>query len=151
MNDSTAPSERHYRFHLYRMALGLAFNVALGIGVTFGLMLPGNQLAFVAPALVFMVVSIALGIAVRRWPQHDAEERRLRADEWIRMNVERARKISLRTVWLAQAPLMFLVAYLPPDPTVGSSVVGMALLTLTLAGIGFFGSYLVFSRGLSDG
>jgi hypothetical protein len=33
MNELTTPSERHYRFHLRRMSLGLAFSVAMGAGM----------------------------------------------------------------------------------------------------------------------
>jgi hypothetical protein len=45
---------------------------------------------------------------------------------------------------------MFAVAYLPPDPTVESSVIGMAMLTMVLAGTGFFASYLIYSRQPAD-
>lgn len=154
MKNIGVPSERHYRFHLLGMAMGLALFVALGVGMILALLRPGIQMGLaVVPGVVFFLASIALSIALRgcRWPRRDPEDRRIMADEWVRMNTERARKISLRTVWLAQGPLMFLVAYIPPDPTVGTSVMGMAMLTMVVAGTAFFGSYLVYSRERADG
>ena len=154
MSDANLLSERYYRFHLWRMALGLAFYLAIAVGMTLSLLNPERRTALVVvPAAVFVLASVTLGIAVRgrRWPRLAPEDRRILTDEWVRMNIERARKISLRTVWLAQGPLMFLVAYLPSDPTVGTSVIGMASLTIAAAGTAFFGSYLVFSRETGDG
>ena len=46
---------------------------------------------------------------------------------------------------------MPLVAYIPPDPTVEGSVIGMAGLTFATGGVAFFGSYLIYSREPSDG
>ena len=62
----------------------------------------------------------------------------------------RARRVALNAIWIGQVPLMFAVAYLPPDPTVESSVIGMAMLTMVLAGTGFFASYLIYSRQPAD-
>ena len=151
---SRIPSERHYRFHLRRMALGLAFSLALGVGMIVALVRPGPQTALVvAPTVVFMVAMIALDVALRgrRWRRPDPEDARIARDEWVRTNIGRARWVALIAIWAAQAPLMFLVAYLPPDPTVGKSVVGMSLLTMVSGGTGFFASYLIYSRQAFDG
>jgi hypothetical protein len=150
----SVPSERHYRYHILSRALALAFFTAFGAGTIVGLIRPGSQASVVlVPTAVFLLISFALGIALRgrRWLRFDPEDRIIQADEWVRANTERARRVALMTVWLAQGPLMFFVAYIPPDPTVGGSVTGMAGLTMALAGIAFFGSYLVFSRVPSDG
>jgi len=153
MNDIGVPSERHWRFHLLRMALGLAFFVALGVGVILALVRPGIQTAILTIPFVFVLAGIALRFTLRgrRWTRPDPEDNRIMRDEWVRRNYERARRIALRAIWMAQAPLMFLVAYIPPDPTVGGSVVGMAMLTMATGGTAFLGSYLVYSREPSDG
>ena len=153
MNGIGVPSERHWRFHLLRMALGLAFFVAFGVGTVLALMRPGIQMATMAVPVVFVLALIALHVALRgrRWHRPDPEDNRIMDDEWVRGNFERARRIALRGVWMAQGPLMFLVAYVPPDPTVGGAVTGMAGLTLATGGVAFFGSYLIYSREPSDG
>ena len=146
--------ERHYRFHLRRMAFGLAFCLALGVAMIVALMRPSFQVGIVlAPALVFIVASIGLNVALRgrRWPRPAAEERLIGSDEWVQANINRSRRIALLSIYTAQVPLMFLVAYVPADPTVSTSVVGMAILTMVSGGSAFFASYLLHSRQHTDG
>jgi hypothetical protein len=46
---------------------------------------------------------------------------------------------------------MFFVAYLPAAPTVSTSVVGMAILTMASGGTAFFATYLLRSRHPANG
>ena len=155
MSDVTLPSERHYQVHLRRMGLALAFNLALGVAMTLALMRPGDQMWLGVPiALVLIPAMVALDIALggRLWRRPDSEDRRIGRDEWVRANMDRSRRIALNAVFIAQVPLMFFVAYLQPDPpTVGESVVGMAMLTMVVASATFYASYLHYSGQDADG
>jgi hypothetical protein len=55
------PSERHYRFHLWRMALGLAFSLALGVGIIMVLVSPGMQTAVVGTAGMAILTMVSGG------------------------------------------------------------------------------------------
>lgn len=155
MADVSLPSERHYQIHLRRMGLGLAFNLALGVAMTLALIRPGDQMGLGVPmALVLIPALVALDVALggRLWRRHDPEDRRIVRDEWVRANMDRSRKIALNVVFIVQVPLMFFVAYLQPDPpTVGESVVGMAMLTMVAGSATFYASYLHYSRQDADG
>jgi hypothetical protein len=72
-------------------------------------------------------------------------------DEWVQANVNRSRKVALQSIYAMQVPLMFFVAYLPAAPTVSTSVVGMAILTMASGGTAFFATYLLRSRHPADG
>jgi hypothetical protein len=136
------------------MGMGLAFGAALGAGMILALMRPGVQTSLVVvPALVFMAGSVALSIALRgrRWPRPTPEDRVIGRDEWVSANINRSRRFALAAVCFGQVPLMLFVAYVQPDPTVGSSVLGMAMLTLVTGNVTFFGSYLLYSRQPADG
>jgi hypothetical protein len=141
--------ERHYRFHLRRMAMGLAFNLAMAVTMVFALIRPGIQVGILlAPALVFIIASVGLNIALRgwEWPHPTVDDRHVGRDEWVQANVNRARQIALHSIYIVQVPLMFFVAYVPAVPTVSTSVVGMAILTMASGGTAFFASYLFHSR-----
>jgi predicted anti-sigma-YlaC factor YlaD len=146
--------ERHYRFHLRRMALGLAFSLAMAVAMIFSLVRPGIHVGLLMiPALVFIIASVGLNIALRGWggpsPIHD--DRQVARDEWVQANINRSRRIALQSIYAAQVPLMFFVAYVPSMPTVSTSVVGMAILTMASGSTAFFASYLLHSRLHSDG
>jgi predicted anti-sigma-YlaC factor YlaD len=149
-----AKLERHYRFHLRRMAVGLAFSLALGVATIFALLRPGLGVGVVvAPALVFLAATLGLNIALRGrgWARPDVEDRRIGRDEWVGTNINRAHRVALLAVYAAQVPLMLLVVHAPPDPAVSASVVAMALLTMSSGGAAFFTSYLLASRQQTDG
>jgi len=146
--------ERHYRFHLRRMAMGLAFSLSMGVTMIFSLIRPGIHVGILlAPALVFIMAMVVLNIALCgwEWPHSTAEDRYVGRDEWVQANVNRARKSALHSIYAAQVPLMFFVAYVPAVPTVSVSVVGMAILTMASGGTAFFASYLFHSRQHIDG
>lgn len=150
MNDTSVPSERHYLFHLRRMGLGLAFSVATGLAMMIALMRPGLRLSYLlAPALVFIVATLALNLTLRgrAWTQPDSEEVRITRDERVRANADRSRRTALSAIYLAQVPLIPLVPYLQPDPpSVETTAVAMALLTMSLGSAAFFAAYLWRSR-----
>lgn len=107
----------------------------------------------VAPAVVFIAASIGLERALRgrRWPRPDTEDRRIGRDEWVQANFNRSRRIALLAIFTVQVPLIFVVAYVPASPTVSTSVVGMALLTMSSGSVALFASYLLFSRQHANG
>jgi hypothetical protein len=145
--------ERHYRFHLRRMALGLAFSLAMAVTAIVFLLRPGMQLGLLlAPAVVFVGATVGLNIVLRGWTwPRNTPTTCVARDEWVQANVNRSRRVSLQTIYAVQVPLMFLVAYVPTVPTVSMSVVGMALLTMASGSIAFFSSYLLHSRQHVDG
>lgn len=149
MTRSELPSERHYRFHLRRMSLGLAFSVAVGAAMIVALLRPGVQVGLViTPGLVFIVSMVALNVALRgrSWRHPDFEERRIWSDERIKANADRARRTALHGLYLAQVPLIPLVVYAQPEPaSAEAAATGMALLTMAAGGATFFGSYLRLS------
>jgi hypothetical protein len=149
MNELTTPSERHYRFHLRRMSLGLAFSVAMGAGMIVALILPGLLFALLfTPPAVFIVSMIALDVALRgrAWRRHDLEDRRIWTDERVKANADRSRRMALRAVYVVQVPLMFVAAYAQPDPpSVETATLGMAMLTMACGAATFFASYLRYS------
>ena len=153
MSEDNRTIERSYKFHLWGMALQLALWVSLTVGMTLALVSPELKMTLVTlPMAVFVLASVALGFAIsgRRWPRATPADRSMLADEWVRSNINQARKIALRTAWLAQGPLMFFVAYVPTNPTVGTSVGGMAMFTMSLTGTAFCGTYLLCSRDRGD-
>jgi hypothetical protein len=131
------------------MALSLAFSLAVGVGIVLALIRPGEHASYmVVPALVFLGATLALRFLLGGgWS--DLEYRRIVRDEWVRSNMDRARKTALLAIYIAQVPLVFLVPYL--DPTRDNAVVGMALLTMAVGGAAFFGSYLIYVRQNADG
>lgn len=146
--------ERHYRFHIRRMAVGLAFSLAMGVAMIFALIRPGMQLGILlVPALVFIIATAGLNIALRGWvrPRPTTASRHMGQDEWVQANVNRSRKTALLSIYTAQVPLMFLVPYIPVVPTVATSVAGMAILTMASGSTAFFASYLFHSRQHTDG
>jgi hypothetical protein len=144
--------ERQYRFHMRRMALGLAFNLAMAAAMVLALFRPGLNIGLLlTPALVFTVASVGLNLLLNRSGRMTVDYRALGRDEWVQANVNRSRKVALQSIYMVQVPLMFFVAYLPAAPTVSTSVVGMAILTMASGGTAFFGTYLLRSRHLANG
>ena len=150
MNDTRTPSERHYLFHLRRMGLGLAFSFATGLAMVIALMQPGLRFSYLlAPALVFILATLVLNLALRgrAWTRPDSEELRINRDERVRANADHSRRTALKAIYLAQVPLIPLVAYLQADPpSVEATAVAMALLTMSVGSTAFFTAYLWRSR-----
>jgi hypothetical protein len=78
---------------------------------------------------------------------YDAESKRIRQDEWITSSMRISSRDALLAVIFAQGPLMFFMAYVPPEP----SVVGMGMMTTALGCGAFAWSYLYRTRASADG
>ncbi len=149
-------SERYYVYH--KRAMGLTVLMVTGMAVYNLVEVIGTddrtRLAGLTGATLILIVYIVSLLAVRlvtlggrAWRVRDREVQAILHDEWMQTNLSRARQTAFWTMLLAQWPMMFFMAYVPPEP----SVVGMGILTVML-GIGaYFASYLYFSRQRSDG
>ena len=130
-------------------ALWLAAALRPGPDVTLGRYLP------LVLVLLFSMASFALRKSTLpdgRWSRADPDVQTVLKDEWMRTAENRAARAALGVVILAQGPLMFLMAYGPPDGS-GSEIgaAGMAAMTITLAGATRVGCYLYFSRQQDNG
>jgi hypothetical protein len=133
--------------------VGLAFSLAMVVAMIIVLIRPGIQLGILlAPAVVFILASAGLNIALRRrtWRRLATDYRHMGRDEWVQANINHSRKIALHSIYALQVPLMLLVTYIPDVPTVATSVAGMAILTMASGSTAFFASYLLHSRQHTD-
>jgi uncharacterized membrane protein YfcA len=148
------PSERHFRFHRRQWIIYLMGCTAMAIGAVAGLM-PGYDGANVVliPTAGFFGLMIALGLLerVRHREEYEREKKRILTDEWMLRGMNRSLGFAFRTVILGQVPLMFFVAYVPPEPSVSSSVVGMGVMTVALGCAVWAAGYLYHTRENPDG
>jgi hypothetical protein len=148
--------ERYYVYH--KRAMGLTLLMVAGMAIYNVVQVIGTgdrtPLAGLTGATLILIIYIVSLLTVqlvtlhgRAWRVRDPQAQVILQDEWTQTNLSRARQTAFWTMLLAQWPMMFFMAYVPPEP----SVVGMGILTVTL-GIGaYFASYLYFSRQRSDG
>lgn len=71
-------------------------------------------------------------------------------DECFALNANRARRVALPTVIFSQVPLMFFMAYMPPEASVEGAAFGMGLMTRALGCGAFAASFLFHSRVDAD-
>ncbi len=143
------PSERHFRYHRHQWQLYLLYCTVIAIGTIVAVLTPGENPEFViGPALVVFLLMFVLHLAVRgrNATEYYEELRRIAGDEWFASNQRSSGRVALLTVIFAQVPLMFFMAYVPPEP----SVFGMGLMTAALACGTFAASYLFYSRASAD-
>lgn len=151
------PAERYYLYYRRELVLSLIFMLCLAVYFLVGLFsaAPGRRwlvgLIISACYLVLMLALQLLTLRGRRWRVRDREARTVLGDEWLRASRSRAFQTAFWVMLGAQWPMMFVVAYAPPEPSIGSSVVGMGTLTMVLGLGAFVGSYLYYSRQPSDG
>ena len=154
MSDSNRKlSERYYLTYQRSVLLGLLFILVVGGYFLMKVLDPARDpsgLGGLTIALVYLILLIAVQLATlrgRRWRGRAAEAQAVVQDEWTTKNRGRAFQTGFWVMMAAQYPLMFVMAYLPAQP----SVMGMAFMTWT-AGLGAYHvSYLYFSRQQSDG
>jgi hypothetical protein len=147
-------TERYYLTYQRSMLLGLIFVVCLGGTFMVQVFWPGNDGAGLLGALAVSVVYAIALFAVHRvtlggrsWRVRDPEVQTVLRDEWTRASRNRAFRVAFLVTFWAQVPLMFIMSYLPPEP----SVPGVAWVTMTLGLATYYASYLYFSRQQNDG
>jgi hypothetical protein len=82
----------------------------------------------------------------RRRTEFKREMKRIQKDEWIQRCMSRAVGKALLTVIFTQIPLVFFMAYVPPEP----SVLGMGMMTTALGCGVMAAGYLYYTRANSD-
>jgi uncharacterized membrane protein YfcA len=150
MADIRLPSERHYRHHRRQWQIHLLFCAVMAIGTVAAVLVPGDNPGFVLwPAGVVLILMVGAGVMMRArgGKAYDAESKRIRHDEWITSSMRISSRDALLAVIFAQGPLMFFMAYVPPEP----SVVGMGMMTTALGCGAFAWSYLYRTRASADG
>ena len=153
MADIKVPSERHYKYHRRQWQLYLLFCSLMAIGTIFAVLIPGEQPELVlAPTAVVFTLMFALHLVVRgrNATEYKEELTRILQDEWFATSANRSYRVALATVIFAQVPLMFFVAYVPREPTVEGSVLGMGMMTTALGCGAFAAIYLFHSRAGVD-
>lgn len=149
MTDVHLPSERHFRLHRRQWLIYLLGCTAMAIGTIVAVIIPGENPEYVlVPTGTLFVLMFALGFVerARRKTEFEREMKRIQQDEWTQRSLDRSVGKGLLTVILAQPPMIFFMAYVPPKP----SVVGMGCLTTALGCGAVAASYLYYTRASSD-
>lgn len=121
----------------------------MAIGSVIAVLLPGeNPEVVLGPAGLVLALMAALHLIVRgrNAEEFKGEFRRINEDEWIVATRDRSQRLAFLAVIFAQVPLMFFMAYVPPEP----SVLGMGLMTTALGCGVFAAGYLFYSRENAD-
>ena len=146
VTDVQLPSDRFLRFHRRQWLIYLLGCSAMAICIILAALLPGKQNPeFVAvPTLVFFIPMIVLLLVerVRRRAEFEREGKRIHTDEWMLRGMNRARGIAMLVTMFAQAPLVFFMSYVPPEP----SAAGMAGMTIAIGCGTMAASYLYLTR-----
>jgi hypothetical protein len=127
---------------------------AMAVGTIVAVLTPGDDPGIVIyPTFGLFGLMILLGLVerLRRREEYAREKERIGTDEWMVRGMHRARGFAFQATMFLQVPFMFGVAYLPPEPTVSSSVAGMGGLTIAIGCALWAGSYLYFTREPVDG
>ena len=147
------PSERLFKYHRRQWQLYLLFCVVMAIGTVVAVLMPGdNPSVVLVPTFGILTLMFVLHVVVRgrNASEYAIELKRIGQDEWIASSMKRSSGIALRAVIFAQVPLMFFVAYVPPEASTESSVVGMGMMTTALGCGVFAASFLFHSRAGGD-
>ena len=153
MTDVHLPSERHFRLHRRQWFLYLLGCTAMGVGTIVAVLTPGDNSGYVIiPTFALFALMVAIGLfeRVRRRTEFKREMRRIQQDEWTLRCHSRAVGQALLTVIFGQVPLMFFMAYAPPEPSIEGAAMGMGLLTIALGCGAMAASYLYYIRASSD-
>jgi hypothetical protein len=148
MPNTQTAAEHYLKFHRRQWFIYLAGCAAMGVGTIVSVLLPGDNPRVVLPAVSPFVLMFALALVerVRHREAFARETKRIWSDEWTREGMRRAHGLALVTVLIAQAPLMFFMAYVPDKP----SVAGMGGVTIML-GCGMMAAgFLYFTRAGRD-
>lgn len=143
------PSERLFKHHRRQWQLYLLFCIVGAVGTVIAVLLPGDNPRVVqVPTLFVLAVMFVLHliVRVRNAEEYQAERRRIYEDEWILGSLHRSQRQALMAVIFSQVPLMFFMAYVPPEP----SVVGMGMMTVWVGCAVMAGGYLFHSRERAD-
>lgn len=149
MTNGKLPSERLFKHHRRQWQLYFLFCVVMAIGSMIAVLLPGENTAVVlVPSGLVWALMFALHLIVRarNAEEYKEELRRIHQDEWMAASRNRSLRLALCTVIFGQAPLMFLMAFVPTEP----SVVGMGMMTTALGCGVFAAAYLFHSRESAD-
>lgn len=155
MESKKSRSERFFQFHQRTMLVSFLFFVCLGALWLAAVLRPGPDKALGLYAPVLLTILVFTGSAVLRkrtlpggrWSAADPDVQTVLQDEWMRTTENRATRVALGVVTFGQGPLMFLMAYGPPEGTGPETITfGMAAMTIALAGATRVGCYLYFSR-----
>jgi hypothetical protein len=149
MTEIQLPSERHFRLHRRQWLLYLLGCTAMGVGTIVAVLTPGENPEYVlVPSVTLFSLMFALGFLeqARRRTEFKREMKRIQQDEWTQRGLRRSVSLALRTVIFGQVPLVFFMAYVPPEP----SVIGMGLMTVALGCGVMAASYLYYTRASSD-
>ena len=153
MTEIHLPSERHFRLHRRQWLLYLLGCTAMGVGTIVAVLTPGEQTGFILiPTVTLFALMFALGYfeRFRRRAEFKREMKRIQQDEWIQRSLRRSVGIALRYVIFGQVPLMFFMAYVPPEPTAEGVALGMGMMTMALGCGVMAASYLYHTRAISD-
>lgn len=145
MSNVQLPSDRFLRFHRRQWLLYLLGCSAMAIGTIVAVLLPGkNPGVVLVPTLVFFIPMIVLLLVerVRHRTEFEREGKRIYSDEWMLRGMNRARGIAMLVTIFAQAPLVFFMSYVPPEP----SVPGVSGMTVALGCGTLAASYLYLTR-----
>jgi hypothetical protein len=121
----------------------------MGVGNIVAVLTPGENPEYVlVPSVTLFSLMFALGFLeqARRRTEFKREMKRIQQDEWTQRGLRRSVSLALRTVIFGQVPLVFFMAYVPPEP----SVIGMGLMTVALGCGVMAASYLYYTRASSD-
>ena len=143
------PSERHFRLHRRQWLLYLLGCTAMGVGTIVAVLTPGENAEYVLiPTGTLFALMFALGFVerIRRRAEFEREMKRIRQDEWTHRGLSRSVGIALRYVIFGQVPLMFFMAYVPPEPSVEGVALGMGMVTTALGCGVMAASYLYYTR-----
>ncbi len=149
MTNGKLPSERLFKHHRRQWQLYLLFCVVMAIGTIVAVILPGENSEFVmvpASLVLALMVATQLILRSRNAQEYREESRRIRQDEWIVASLQRSQRQAFGAVIFGQAPLMFFMALVPPEP----SVVGMGMMTTALGCGVMAAGYLFLSRERAD-
>jgi uncharacterized membrane protein YfcA len=141
------PSERLYKHHRRQWQRYLLFCVVSAVGSVIAILIPGeseNPKVLLMPVLSVLALMVAAHL-VARWrnaAEFREETRRIVSDEWIQGSLHRSQRQALMAVIFGQGPLMFFMAYVPPEP----SVFGMGMVTVMLGCGVMAGGFLFHTR-----
>jgi hypothetical protein len=156
MTESTeSRSELYLRFSHRTMVVLFFLVVSLGAASLAMALRPDGAVSYLlakAPWFVPVSIAVIFGALQRtlrgqRWNPDSPEAKAILQDEWRRTTLDRATRVALIVVLIAQLPLGLL---LTPLPTL-RAVMAMAVSTITLGIATVIGLFLFFGRDVNDG
>ncbi len=145
-------SELFLRFSRRKMAALLGIVVVVGVIGLALVLTPGGPIwrtvsrVSLIPVAIAIVVAVQMAFRGRRWAADSPEVRVAMQDEWRRTNMDRASRLALIVVLLAQYPLALLLGIFLPHLPQPRPAFAMAFSTITLALAAQLGLFLFFDR-----